>query len=57
MRIKHDAKTTGERSCLIPTQQYGKITDHGRVAEWPIASVSKTDSPQGDEGSNPSSSI
>jgi hypothetical protein len=29
----------------------------GRVAEWPIASVLKTEGPQGSGGSNPSSSV
>lgn len=30
---------------------------YGRVAEWPIASVLKTEVPQGTGGSNPSSSV
>ena len=29
----------------------------GRVAEWPIASVLKTEVPQGTVGSNPTSSV
>ena len=35
----------------------GKMVPIGRVAEWSIASVLKTEVPQGTVGSNPTSSV